>query len=159
MANCVPIIIPMDTLFTHDQIRIQAPPTAVWDALTNPTLTPAYMFGCEVLSEWKVGSTILWKGKEDGVLYVKGRIVTLEPEKKLAFTVFDPNASYEDIPANYLTATYTLEAAQGTTLLTVTQGDYAAVEDGAHRYRDTLAQGGWSSVLESIKNLLEQKAT
>ncbi|GAA4115064.1 hypothetical protein GCM10022393_15020 [Aquimarina addita] len=33
----------------------------VWDLLTNPEKTKQYMFGCKVLSEWALGSEIIWK--------------------------------------------------------------------------------------------------
>lgn len=147
----------MDTLFTQDEIKIHAPASTVWNTLTNPDLTPQYMFGCTVITNWKVGDSILWKGAEDGVLYVQGTIVAIDPEKNLSFTVFDPNANYTDIPSNYLTVNYTLETVGEDTLVKVTQGDYKKVEDGAKRYEDTMSQGGWSSVLEAIKKLAEKE--
>nr|WKN38976.1 SRPBCC domain-containing protein [Tunicatimonas sp. TK19036] len=149
----------MNTLYTHDEITIQAPASEVWAALINPNLTRKYMFGCEVICNWEKGTPLLWKGAEDGVIYVKGTLLDFEPGEKLSFTVFDPNANYEDVPSNYLTATYTLESNRDVTLLNVTQGDYAAVADGEKRYQDTMAQGGWSAVLQTIKSLAENKTS
>lgn len=147
----------MSSLFTENEITIEASVSKVWDALTNPTLTPQYMFGCEVITNWNIGEEILWKGVADGVVYVKGTIVAFEKEKELSFTVFDPTANYPDIPANHLITTYTLTPDDGSTLLHVKQGDYTTVAEGSKRYEDTMAQGGWRSVLKAIKELLETK--
>ena len=144
-----------DTLYTENEITIDAPVSEVWDTLTNPEKTKHYMYGCEVVSDWKIGSSVLWKGAEDSVVYVKGTLVALEEEKVFSFTTFDPNGTYEDVPENYLTATYTLRPEGNSTFLKVTQGDYAAVAEGDKRYEDTVAQGGWGSVLEAIKKLVE----
>ena len=147
----------MSKLYTEDEVFIKAPVSKVWEALIDPEMTKQYMFGCEVECDWKPGSPVIWRGAEDGVEYVKGHLVQFEKEKCFAFTTFDPHAEYEDIPENYLTATYTLSSDHNGTTLKVTQGDYAAVAEGQKRYEDTIAQGGWGSVLAQIKAILEGK--
>lgn len=144
----------MAKLYTEDTTTIKASINEVWDALVNPGKTKEYMFGCEVESDWTVGNPVLWKGAQDGVVYVKGKLVEFEKGKVFSFTTFDPLASYEDVESNYLTATYTLEEQGENVLLTVTQGDYATVADGDVRYKDTLDQGGWSGVLAQIKTIM-----
>jgi len=70
--------------------------------------------------------------------------------------VIDPNnTAVPDIPENYLTVTYALEEKDGATLFTVTQGDYSKVADGQNRYDDSNKVGGWQSLLEAIKVLVE----
>jgi hypothetical protein len=91
------------------------------------------------------------EGKD--VVFVSGHIVSIETEKELIYTVFDPNAGWEDIPENYVEVSFTLSETNGQTLLTVIQGDYADVVDGQKRYEDTLK--GWPSVLEAIKKVVE----
>ena len=146
-----------DTRYIEDELLIHAPTSRVWDALVNPEKTQQYMYGCEVVSDWNVGSPVLWKGAVDGVVYVKGNLVILDEERALAFTLFDPHASYPDVPENYLTATYTLQPEGDTTHLTVTQGDFATVAEGDKRYEDSQAQGGWSAILSAIKELVESE--
>ena len=146
------------TLFTENEILIAAPVNLVWDLLVNPENTKLYMYGCEVVSDFVIGNPVLWKGSTDDVTYVKGTLVSLEPEKNFTYTVIDPNGNYADIPENYLTVTYELsENAEGT-LFRVTQGDYSKVADGAKRYQDATDAGGWASVLEKIKELAEKAA-
>jgi len=48
------------------------------------------MFGCYAETDWKPGSPLLWKGAADGKLYVKGRVVSIEPPHRLVYTVIDP---------------------------------------------------------------------
>ncbi len=148
-----------ENLFVKDSITIDASAARVWDALINPEQTKKYMFGCETVSDWKIGSPLLWRGNFEGqdVVFVKGTIVDFQPEKLLAYTTIDPNnTEVPDIPENYLTVTYELKEENGKTVLTVSQGDYSKVANGEKRYDDTIEGGGWTSILEAIKMLLEE---
>lgn len=145
-------------LVVKSSIAIKASADKVWDALTNPAQTKKYMFGCEALSDWKVGSPLLWKGNFNGVevVAVKGQVLEIEPGKFLAYTAIDPNnPSIPDLPDNYLTVTLELSEAGGQTLLTATQGDYSKVAEGESRYKHTVDGGGWDPILMEIKKLLE----
>jgi uncharacterized protein YndB with AHSA1/START domain len=146
-------------LVLKSKISIQAPPARVWDVLVNPEHTKKYMFGCEALSDWKVGSPLLWKGVFEGqeLVAVKGEIVKIEPGKLLSYTTIDPNTTaYADIPENYLTVTYELEPQNGGTVLTVTQGDFATVADGQQRYDEVNDGGqGWDPLVAEIKKVAE----
>jgi uncharacterized protein YndB with AHSA1/START domain len=116
------------------------------------------MFGCETVSDWKIGSPLLWKGSYEGqeMVFVKGIILDIDSEKFLAYTVIDPNnKTLEDIPENYLTVTCSLYEENNQTILTVTQGDYAKVGDGENRYKHTIEGGGWQPILDAIKTLVE----
>ena len=146
-----------EPLIVKNAIDIQAPAAKVWDALTNPEQTKKYMFGCEALSDWKEGSSLIWKGNFNGVelVAVKGSIVSIRPGQFLAYTTFDPNSTVADKPENYLTVTYELAQEGGHTLLTATQGDYSTVAEGDKRYQETIAGGGWSTVLTAVKELVE----
>lgn len=145
-------------LFVRNDIRINAPAAAVWDYLVNPEKTKQYMFGSEAVSDWTIGSELLWKGVYEGkeMVFVKGNIAALEPGKHLTYTVFDPNnPELEDIPGNYLTVTYTLKEEDGQTHLAVSQGDYSRAPGGQPHYEKAIREGGWSTILEAIKKLVE----
>ena len=149
----------MDSLYTNDQVQIDCGADRLWEVLTKSEYTAQYMYGCKVQTDWQPGSEILWIGAEDGITYVKGQIVSIDPRRSLAYTVIDPNGKYPDVPENYLHVTYELfELYDGITRLTVKQGDYSKVADGDSRYKDTMAQGGWSSVLSDIKKVAEQQS-
>ena len=146
-------------LIVKNSITINAPASKVWDALVNPEQTKKYMFGCETVSNWKPGSELLWRGSYEGkeMVFVKGNIVEIEPEKLLVYTTFDPNnPAMEDKPENYLTVTYELESNNGQTILTASQGDFSKVGDGEKRYKEVYNNGeGWNPILVQIKQLVE----
>ena len=148
----------MNPLNIVNQIDIKAPASSLLDALTNPEMTKQYMFGCETISDWEIGSSLLWQGEYEGkkMVFVKGQIKELVPFKLLSYTVIDPNGSIPDIPENYLTVTYELVQKEGSTLLTVTQGDYNKVAEGARRFEESSNGGeGWNPILKAIKELIE----
>lgn len=149
-----------NSIFIKNSIQINAPASKIWDALINPDKTKLYMFGCEAVSDWNLGSDLYWKclinGKETVV--VIGKVVSFEPMKRLIYTVFDPNSKMENIPENYLTVTYLLEEIEGKTYLRVSQGDYSKVAEGERRYKETYNNGeGWNPILLQIKGLVEGK--
>ncbi|HSB56379.1 MAG TPA: SRPBCC domain-containing protein [Nitrosopumilaceae archaeon] len=144
----------MDELIVKKQIKINSSSSKVWEVLINPELTKQYMFGCEIVSDWKVGSPVIWKGAADGKVYVKGTLLAIVTEKFLQFTVFDPNMGIEDIPSNYSTVTFGLSSENSQTILSVSQGDFTKLEEGEKRYNDTVT--GWDSVLPKIKDLAEK---
>jgi len=142
----------------ENNISIQAPIETVWDMLTNPEQTKKYMFGCEAVSDWKPGSTLLWRASYEGkdMVFVKGHIVAIQPPTLLTYTVIDPNADMPDIPDNYLNVTYELSEQDGTTLLTVSQDGFEKAADGEKRYQDVYNNGqGWNPILVEIKKLAE----
>ena len=145
-------------LFVKNTITINASAVKVWDALTNPEQTKKYMFGCETVSDWKVGSPLLWRVHYEGkeTVFVKGNIVDIKPGKLLVYTTFDPNSTMTDKPENYLNVTYDLTEKNGVTTFIVTQGDYSTVAEGERRYKEAYNNGeGWNPILEEIKKLAE----
>jgi uncharacterized protein YndB with AHSA1/START domain len=142
-------------LIVRKSIRLKADSAKVWEALTNPELTKQYMFGCEALSDWKPGSTLLWKGQVKGEdkIFVKGNIVSIEPRKKLQYTTFGPDSGLKDEPSNYLTVTLELTPKGSETELVVTQGDFSTVENGEERYKHSL--GNWDYTLDGLKKVVE----
>ena len=147
----------MSELFTRYTIDIAASPEAVWAMLTDPKLTKEYMFGCEAISDWKVGSTLLWRGELEGrpIVFVTGRVVTFEPHSLLAYTTFDPNGGLADVPSNHLTMTCRLTPMATGTRLELAQGDFAKVENGQARYAD--ATKGGDGLLEKMKQVAERR--
>ena len=129
----------------------------VWNLLTNPAITKEYMFGCEVISDWKVEDSIIWKGlTEDGkeIIYVKGSIIEIKQGRKVTFTMFDPNMKLDDIPENYLNLTYELEEKGNSTVLKLTQGNFASVGDGKKRFEESLK--GWEMIIPIMKQIAKK---
>jgi uncharacterized protein YndB with AHSA1/START domain len=144
----------MSELVIRKDIEIDAPPSTVWKVLTDNEYIPQYMFNCITETDWKPGSPLLWKGAADGKLYVKGNIVAADAPHRLVYTVIDPNSTIPDIPANYLTMTFSLKGKEDHgSVLEVTQGDFATVAEGQRRYKDSI--DGDDMVLQGIKKVAE----
>ncbi|MBK6544168.1 MAG: SRPBCC domain-containing protein [Saprospiraceae bacterium] len=149
--------------FITNQIIIKASLSKVWSALTDPDQTQKYMFGCKTVSNWNIGDSLLWIGQQEGndIIFVKGFILEIQPNRLLKYTVFDPNNPLiPDLPENYLNVTYELIEKDDHTQLTVTQGDYTKVEDGERRYQESYNKGeAWNPILIKIKKLVESEIT
>jgi len=146
-----------EIMIIEKEVQFNATKEKIWDLLTNPVITKEYMFGCEVISDWKVGDSIIWKGiTEDRkeIIYVKGSIIEVKQGRKVTFTMFDPNMKLDDIPENYLNLTYELEEKGNSTILKLTQGNFASVADGKKRYEESLK--GWEMVIPIMKQIAEK---
>jgi uncharacterized protein YndB with AHSA1/START domain len=136
---------------------INAPAQTVWNTLTNPEKIRKYMCGWEVECKWEAGSPLVWKENAEGQekILEQGIIKDFQPGKSFTYTSFDPNLKIADKPVNYLVIEYDLNEVHGVTTLTVTEGDYAKVDEGVLRYRKILERGGWEATLAEIKKLAE----
>ncbi len=131
-------------------ISIAAPPARVWQALTDPVQVKQIMFGSEVVSDWKKGSPLIYRGMWEGKPFEdKGTILDIDPPHLLRTNYFSPLSGKADIPENYAEVTYALREDAGATTLTVTQGN---IPDEAGKAR---AEGNWGMVLGSIKTMIE----
>ncbi len=127
----------------------------VWDVLTNPEQTKHYMFGCEVLSDWSLGSPIVWNGKtENGeiITYVQGTITKYIDKQEVSFTMFDPNIGIQDIPENYISLTYKISKTGNNTKLIILQGDFYGTENAQKRFEES--QKGWDMVIPLLQKMI-----
>jgi uncharacterized protein YndB with AHSA1/START domain len=139
-------------LVYHASIRIDAPAAKIWHVLTTPALTRKFMFGGEAVSDWKTGSPLTWR-MEGSEKVLKGTILAIEPGRLLSYTIIDPDASYANEPGNATTVTYELTEEGGSTLVSVSDGDFASVAEGEKRYRRTVQ--GWGEALVRLKEVAE----
>jgi uncharacterized protein YndB with AHSA1/START domain len=106
---------------------IQAPASKVWAAITRPKLIKQYLFNTEVISDWKEGSPIVYRGEWEGKPFEdKGKILQIEPEKRLVSTHWSPLSGVPDTPENYHTVAYELSEQGGRTEVTITQDEKVA---------------------------------
>lgn len=130
---------------------IKADPQKVWAALTDPKEIKKYLFGTEAISDWKKGSSLIFKGEWQGKQYEdKGTILEIEPEKVLKFSYWSAMSGKPDSPENYSTLTFSLEASGDTTQLSITQETNASQEGLEHSMKN------WEMVLATIKKLMEE---
>jgi len=139
-----------NTFIAKSTITINAPAAKVWEALTTPALIKQYFFGVDVVTDWKVGSPIIYKGQWQGKSFEdKGKILKFEPEKLLVSTHWSPLSGVPDSPENYHTVTYELSQHGSNTQVTLTQDNNASEEEKADSERN------WKMMLDGLKKLLE----
>jgi uncharacterized protein YndB with AHSA1/START domain len=132
------------------EIEISASAAQVWNGLTDPALIKKYMFGTEVETDWRPGSSIVWKGEYDGKNYEdKGQIVDVVPQRRLEVTHFSPLSGQDDVPENYHTLTYELDARGATTHVSLSQDNNAGADEAEHSRKN------WAMVLEGLKGVVE----
>ena len=141
-----------NNLTLERSIIINAATARVWKALTDPAEIKQYLFGTETITDWKVGSRIIYKGVWQGKEYEDGgTILQFEPEKIFQSTYWSSMSGTEDKPENYATVTYTIEERSGDgTLLKLTQNNIKTEESKKH------LEENWDMVLNAIKKVIEE---
>jgi len=133
------------------ETTINASAEKVWDALTDPGMIKKYMFESTVISDWKEGSKIIWKGEWEGRTYEdKGKILRFEPKRSLQYSHFSPLSGLHDNPENYHIVTINLEEKDKQTTVTLTQDNNADEKTKDH------SEKNWKMMLASLKKLLEE---
>ena len=133
---------------------IKAPASIVWEALTDPKKIKQYMFGSKVITNWKEGGQIIWKGEYQGKEYEdKGIIVQLKPHEVFQFTHFSKSLDQADIPDNYHLVTIELNVKDGGTVVTLSQTNNPNTAAGDH------ARKNWSLMLAGLKKVVEEDGT
>ena len=129
---------------------VEAPIDQVWQALITPETIKEYMFGAAVKSDWKVGSPIVWKGEWQGKPYEdKGKILQIEPRRRLSYSHFSPLAGKPDKPENYHTVTIELAQQPKGTLVTLSQDNNPNEEAREH------SEQNWKMMLDGLKKVIE----
>lgn len=145
---------PLDqSLQVNASIPIAAAVGNVWDALTNPESIKQYFFGAETITDWKVGSDIVFQGEFNGQRWQdKGRVLEAHQNALLRYSYWSGFCGLADLPENYGMVTYALKAFDQGTVLTVTQRGYANQESQQNSAK------GWNTVLNQIKSIAEKSA-
>ena len=138
-------------LIAKASININASSDQVWDALTNPEAIKQYMFGTNVVSDWRERGPIVWKGEWQGKSYEdKGVILQLKPGRTLQYSHFSPLAGLPDQPENYHTVTVELSADGNQTRVSLAQDHNANEEERTH------SEENWGMMLAALKKFVEQ---
>lgn len=137
-------------LIAKASISIDAPDKKVWDALVDPAAIKQYFFGTTVVSDWHLGSPIVWKGEWQGKAYEdRGVILNIMPGKIIQYSHFSPLSGLPDKPENYHTVTIELTAAGSQTLVSLSQDHNATEEERSH------SEQNWGIMLAGLKKFLE----
>lgn len=71
----------------HAEVAVDASPAVVWSARTDPSHVKTWMVGTEVVTDWKVGSPITWRGGMNGRPYEDtGEVLKFDAPRRLSMT-------------------------------------------------------------------------
>ncbi len=140
-------------LIASSNIHIQSTPEKVWDVLTNPEKIKEYLFGTEVLTDWSIGSPIVFQGEYNGQQYKdKGKVIENVKNELLKYDYWSGFSGLEDKPENYSLVTYKIESLDDNSLIfNWHQQGFSSEEGKCH------TEQGLQSMLEKIKELAEKQ--
>ncbi|TKB97909.1 SRPBCC family protein [Pedobacter cryophilus] len=139
-------------LVVSKSVIVYANRNRVWEVLTNPQIIKEYLFGTETITDWKVGSEIIFQGDYDGHQYKDHGVITENiPTTKLSYSYWSGFSGMEDKPENYSKVTYLLaDKRNNQTEFTWIQEGYANEEVYQH------SKSGMDEFIESIKLIMER---
>jgi uncharacterized protein YndB with AHSA1/START domain len=135
---------------TSTSIVIRASREVVWDALTNPAIVKQYFFGTTLVTDWKVGSPLFFRGEWDVKAYEdRGTVFSFKPWESLSFNYHSSFSGLEDTLERRAIISYELAQADQGVLVTVRQSNIDTQERADHSAKN------WQGVLEGLKKVVE----
>ena len=128
---------------------IRTTPQKLWEAITSAAFTRLYFHNTEINSDWKVGSSVVFKRAGSEEIVVEGKVLTADKPKLLSYTwraLYDEDMAAE----SHSRVTFEIEAMPGVCRLQVVHDDFDA---GSKTYEQV--SQGWSAIICSLKSLLE----
>ena len=134
----------LSTLTLHTTVQ------KVWDALINPELVKQWQYGSNLVTDWKVGSSIRFSTPWEGKTFEQwGIVLEMIPHKKISYSLFAPAPGREDKPENYFIMNFSLTEVNGNVKLEIIQ------EDNRPGAKQEAVQGEENPVLKGLKALIE----
>ncbi len=140
-------------LIASKSIVINATTKKVWEVLTKPEKIKVYLFGTETITDWKVGSPILFQGEYNGQQYKdKGNVLECLENEVLKYNYWSGFSGLEDKAENYSLVKYSIEEISVDKVkFTWTQQGFASDGGKCH------TEKGLGGMLEQIKKLAEEE--
>lgn len=140
-----------ENLIANSSVVINAASTEVWNALVDPDAIRQFMFGTEVVADWREGSPIFWRGEWQGKPYEdKGMILELDPGRMMRYSHFSPLSGLPDKPESYHNVTIELSGEGARTVVTLSQDNNPTEQAREHSAKN------WGMMLASLKEYLER---
>ena len=132
-------------------LYIRATPQQIWDAITKPEHSAAYLFGALVETTGETGTPFRYHSPDRTTLWGDDTILDTDPPHRLVVTyrgLYNPDLAIE--PPSRVTWK-TEPDPNGVSLLTVVHDQLEHAPKTAERVAGT----GWMRVLSGLKTLLE----
>lgn len=141
-----------DKLTLRKNLKIGASANVVWSALIDPEKLKQTMFGCDIITDWKIGSDILFKGSWEGTEFVdKGIILDFQDGKSYEYSYWSNFSGLPDAPENYSIVKFRVQADGDETILHMEQSNFA--KESMYEHSDK----NWDVALNALKDLIEGK--
>ncbi|NND77418.1 MAG: hypothetical protein HKN39_04485 [Flavobacteriales bacterium] len=139
-------------LIVSKSIKINATEEKVWNVITDPEKIKVYLFGTETITDWNIGSPIVFQGEYEGNTYKdKGNVLRNEAYKVLQYNYWSGFSGLEDREENYSIVTYEIEKTSDNAIrFTWTQVGFSSEQGHQHM------ENGLPKMLEQIKDLSEK---
>lgn len=139
-------------------LLVDAPPSAVWKALTEPQLARLYM-GAMPCCELEPNKPVQWFRREengDQTLVAKGTILAVHPGERLRYSTYSPASKLPDEPASHTTVDiHLIPLDDGSTRVELWQGEFAGLPQAARLAREVGKQ--WVEQLVGLKRVAEEQ--
>ncbi len=144
---------PSKSVIQTKNILIKASTSKLWAAFTIPSQMKQWMgeddFDLEIITDWKVGSTITIKGFHHVKFENKGFVLQFEPERILQYNYISSISHLEDKPENYTSLEFILSEQENQTLLTLNISNFPT--EIIYKHVDFY----WKNTLAILKNTVE----
>jgi uncharacterized protein YndB with AHSA1/START domain len=143
------------TRVVENSVAIEAQPSAVWRALTDPDLMKRWMaepvMGLEIFTDWKIGGPIIVKGHHNNVDFEnKGTVLEFEPNSILRHSHLSSVSRLPDEAENYTVIEFRLTRVEGnSTLLNVRASNFPSEAIFKHW------EFYWRVTIEVVKRFIE----
>jgi uncharacterized protein YndB with AHSA1/START domain len=107
----------------------------------------------EIQTDWTVGGPIVISGFHHVRFKNRGIVLAFEPMACLAYTHLRSISRHPDVPENYVTLEFTLNAVDATTVLTFRATGFPTESIFKH------LQFYWSGTLPILKRIVEQRSS
>jgi uncharacterized protein YndB with AHSA1/START domain len=136
---------------SSSSVKVNAPLARVWAALTEPELVKQYFFGTQLVTDWRVGSPVFFRGEWEGKTYEdRGTVKSFEPLRTLSYDYWSSMSGHEDLPElRSLVRCDLRDTGGGATELTVTQSGLPTQQ------RADDSAKNWPVVLDGLKKVAE----
>jgi len=141
----------MNSFTIKKEIFIKAHVNLVFDMLTNSEEIIKYFPLKEVISDWKVGSEVLYKGEvEQNKFTDYGIIEIISRPYEYKYSYWSDNHGTERTPENYLSISYKLSKIESGTILTLEHENLRSKE-----MFQMMDETVWDFLLNNLKNHVE----
>ncbi len=133
-------------------IVINATTEELWNTITEPEKIKQFLFGTETITDWQIGSSIVFQGEYQGHKYRdKGVVIENQKNKLLQYSYWSGFSGLEDKPENYSLVSWIIDSInQDIQKFTWQQEGFATEDAMAH------TETGLGELLNQLKAITEK---